>query len=160
MYVGKSFWKNVLQWRWLYLAVAAVLFTVRFVVFATEAPGFLTVIESNSWIFAVFGFCHKHLNKPSKVLSYLSTAAYPVYIIHMVVLYGASVLVLPLHLPVYLSFPLIVMATFVGCYALYELVIRRIPFLRPFFGLRWSLKTPKNNQKTTQRERIITNSGS
>ncbi|NRA91456.1 MAG: acyltransferase family protein [Psychroserpens sp.] len=148
MYIGKSFWQNVLKWRWLYLGVAAILFAVRFMVYATEAPGYLMVIESNSWIFAVFGFCHKHLNKPSKILSYLSTAAYPVYIIHMIVLYGASYFILPLKLPVYISFPMIVIATFGGCYTIYELIIRRIPFLKPFFGLRWNFKLPKRDQST------------
>ena len=148
MYIGKSFWQNVLKWRWLYLGVAAILFAVRFMVYATETPGYLMVIESNSWIFAVFGFCHKHLNKPSKILSYLSTAAYPVYIIHMIVLYGASYFILPLKLPVYISFPMIVIATFGGCYTIYELIIRRIPFLKPFFGLRWNFKLPKRDQST------------
>ncbi|WP_422106850.1 acyltransferase family protein [Winogradskyella sp.] len=147
MYIGTSFWQNVLKWRWLYLAIAAILFTIRFTVFATEAPAYLMVIESNSWIFAVFGFCYKHLNKPSKILSYLSTAAYPVYIIHMIVLYGASAYILPLKLPVYLSFPLIVMATFAGCYTIYELIIRRISVLHPFFGLKWTFKFLRRKKK-------------
>jgi hypothetical protein len=147
MYVGKPFWTNVLKWRWLYLGVAAILFTVRFTQFASEAPGFLMVLESNSWIFAVFGFCHKHLNKPSKLLSYLSPAAYPVYIIHMIVLYGASVLVLPLKLPVYVSFPLIILITFMGCYIIYEFLIRRINLLHPLFGLKWNFKYLQGKKK-------------
>jgi hypothetical protein len=137
MYVGKPFWENVTKWRWLYLGLAAILFTIRFTLFATEAPGFLMVLESNSWIFAVFGFCHKHLNKPSALLSYLSTAAYPVYIIHMVVLYGVSAIILPIKLPVYLSFPIITIGTFAGCFIIYDLIIRRIKLLHPLFGLKW-----------------------
>lgn len=143
MYVGKSFWQNVLQWRWLYFGLALILFTVRYVVYATEAPGYLTTIESNSWIFAVFGFCYKHLNKPSRTLSYLTKAAYPVYIIHMIVLYLAAYWILPLKLPVYISFPLIVLATFAGCYGIYELIVKRVPFLRPLFGLNWSIYNKK-----------------
>jgi peptidoglycan/LPS O-acetylase OafA/YrhL len=141
MNVGKPFWTNVLKWRWLYLGLAAILFTIRFTLYANEAPGFLMVLESNSWIFAVFGFCHKYLNKPSKLLSYLSTAAYPVYIIHMIVLYGASMFILPLKLPVYQSFPLITAITFIGCFIIYEFIIKRIKLLHPFFGLNWKLKS-------------------
>ncbi len=148
MHIGKPFWKNVLKWRWLYLGIAAVLFTVRFTVFNTEAPGYLMVLESNSWIFAVFGFCHKHLNKPSKILSYLSTAAYPVYIIHMIVLYGASYFILPLKLSIYVSFPLIILSTFAGCYLIYGLIIRRIPILKPFFGLRYKIKFSRSTQQS------------
>jgi len=141
MYIGKSFWQNVLKWRWLYFGIAAVLFTIRFIVYATEAPGYLMVVESNAWIFAVFGFCHKYLNKPSKVLSYLSKAAYPVYIIHMIVLYLAASWILPYKLPVAIAFPLIVFITFAGCYVIYEFLIRRIAILRPFFGLKWKFKS-------------------
>ncbi len=149
MHVGQSFWKNVLNWRWLYLGIAAILFTIRFTVFATEAPGYLMVVESNSWIFAVFGFCHKYLNKPSTLLSYLSTAAYPIYIIHMLVLYSVSAFILPLQLPVYLSFPLIIIGTFTGCYVIYELIIRRIRILHPFFGLRWTFKQFQKRKDTS-----------
>lgn len=144
MYIGKPFWQNVLTWRWLYFGIAAVLFTIRFTVYNTQAPGYLTVLESNSWIFAVFGFCHKHLNKPSKVLSYLSTAAYPVYIIHMIVMYLVASWVLPLKLPVYVAFPIITSLTFAGCYLLYDLIIRRVSFLRPLFGLKWNQRSKKN----------------
>jgi glucan biosynthesis protein C len=155
MYIGQSFWKNVLKWRWLYLGFAVILFTVRFTLFATEAPGYLMVIESNSWIFAVFGFCHKYLNKSSTLLSYLSTAAYPIYIIHMVVLYGASAFILPLKLPVYISFPLIVVVTFAGCYIIYEFVIRRVNLLHPLFGLKWNQKMLKKKTKQSLATRTV-----
>ncbi len=149
MYLGKSFWLNLLKWRWLYFGIAAILFTIRFVVYNTEAPGYLMVIESNSWIFTVFGFCYKHLNRPSNILSYLSTAAYPVYIIHMIVLYGASMFILPLKLSPYIAFLLIIIVTFSGCYIIYELIIRRVPFLRPFFGLNWKVDKMKERAKNT-----------
>jgi peptidoglycan/LPS O-acetylase OafA/YrhL len=147
MYIGKSFWQNVLKWRWLYAGIATILFTIRLMVFATEAPGYLMVLESNSWIFAIFGFCHKHLNKPSKVLSYLSTAAYPVYIIHMIVMYLVASWVLPLKLPVHVAFPIITSLTFAGCYLMYDLIIRRVSFLRPLFGLKWNQRSKKKYHK-------------
>jgi hypothetical protein len=155
MYVGKTFWQNVLQWRWLYTGIAAILFTLRFVVYTTEAPGYLTVIESNCWIFAVFGFCHKYLNKPSNALSYLTKAAYPVYIIHMIVLYLAAMFILPFKLPALISFAIITVITFVGCFLLYEFLIRRIPLLRPFFGLAWSFKRDRK-MSDEQANKVIT----
>jgi peptidoglycan/LPS O-acetylase OafA/YrhL len=140
MYIGKPIWNTLLKWRWLYLSIAAILFTIRFVVFDTEGLALLTAIESNSWIFAVFGFCYKYLNKPSKALTYLSKAAYPVYIIHMIMLYGAAYFILPLHWAPALSFVAITLITFAGCFIIYEFVLRRIPFLRPLFGLQWTFK--------------------
>jgi hypothetical protein len=137
VYSGNTFWQTVLKWRWLYVGLAAVLYGVRYVIFATEAPGYLMAIESNFWIFGVFGFGYAYLNKPSKTLSYLSQAAYPVYIIHMFVLYAGALFILPLEMPILLKFIGIVAFTGLTCYLMYEFIIRRIGFLRPLFGLKW-----------------------
>jgi hypothetical protein len=140
VYSGKSFWQTVLKWRYLYLAIAAVMYGIRYFEFATEAPGYLTAIESNCWIFGVFGLGYKYLNRPSNILSYLSQAAYPVYIIHMFVLYFGTMFILPLAIPVFLKFIAITAFTGIICYLIYEFVLRRVVFLRPFFGLKWTSK--------------------
>lgn len=145
VYSGKTFWQTVLKWRWLYFGLATVLFGMRYFIFATEAPGYLTAIETNCWIFGVFGFGYKYLNRPSKILSYLSQAAYPVYIIHMFVLYVGAMLILPLEIPTVLKFTAITAFTGIFCYLLYEFILRRILFLRPLFGLKW---TPKKFEKS------------
>ena len=141
VYSGKSFWQTMLKWRWLYLGLAVGLYAVRFLVFDLRGPGYLMAIESNAWIFALFGFGYKYLNRPSRALSYLSQAAYPVYIIHMFVLYAAAALILPLDLPVTVKFVVIVALTGLACYLIYEFIIRRVGFLRPLFGLKWKFKT-------------------
>lgn len=140
VYSGKTFWQTVLKWRWLYIGLAAVLFGIRYFTYATEAPGYLTAIESNCWIFGVFGLGYKYLNKPSKILNYLSQAAYPVYIIHMFVLYAGALFILPLEIPILLKFIGIIAFTGVVCYIIYEFVLRKIGFLRPLFGLKWEHK--------------------
>lgn len=83
VYSGTAFWQIVAKWKWLYIIIGAVLFTIRFTGFASISNMYLTTIESNCWIFGIFGLGYQYLNKPSAVLSYLSQAAYPVYIIHM-----------------------------------------------------------------------------
>ena len=140
MYSGKTFWQTVLKWRWLYVGLAAGFYAVRYFVFATEAPGYLMAIESNCWIFGVFGFGYRYLNRPGKTLSYLSKAAYPVYIIHMFVLYAGAMFILPLEMPAALKFAAITTFTATGCYLIYEFIIRRAGFLKPFFGLKWNHK--------------------
>ncbi|MEO0332675.1 MAG: acyltransferase family protein, partial [Bacteroidota bacterium] len=103
VYSGKTFWQTVLTWRWLYLGLAIVLYATRLLVLDMQAPGYLMAIESNLWILGVFGFGYKYLNRPSTTLSYLSQAAYPVYIIHMFVLYAGAAIILPLEIPVLLK---------------------------------------------------------
>lgn len=140
MYSGKSFWQTMLKWKWGYFGLAAILFSIRLIVFKTSGPGYLTSLESNLWIFSVFGFGYQYLNHPGKVLSYLSQAAYPVYIIHMFIIYAGALLILPLEIPVMLKFILVVGFTFTLCYLIYEFVIRRIGFLSPLFGLKWKTR--------------------
>ena len=155
VYCGQSFWQTVLKWRWLYIGLATVLYGFRYFVFATEAPGYLMAIESNSWIFGVFGMGYKYLNRPSKILSYLSKAAYPIYIIHMVVLYAGAMVFLPMDMPVLLKFIAITVFTMLLCYLFYEFILRRIAFLRPLFGLNWSQKKSKDpNFKAIPEKRI------
>tara|TARA_R100001143_G_C3361257_1_gene136193 strand:+ start:8227 stop:9342 length:1116 start_codon:yes stop_codon:yes gene_type:complete len=143
VYAGKTFWQTMLSWKWAYLISAALFYTIRLMVFNTTAPGYLTAIESNLWIFSLFGFGYQYLNRPSRALSYLSQAAYPVYIIHMFALYAGAYLILPLSIAV--EYKLIGIITFTGivCYLIYEFVIRRVGFIGPLFGLKW--KSFKND---------------
>ncbi len=139
--IGHAFWNAVDKMKVASLTIAFALYFIRLFYFELNAPHFLTSIESMNWIFALLGFGYKYLNKPSKILSYLSHAAYPVYILHMIFLYSASFVFLPHDLPLELSLILIVLFTFFGCFVTYELIIKRISFLRPLFGLKVKQKT-------------------
>jgi peptidoglycan/LPS O-acetylase OafA/YrhL len=145
VYAGQPFWNTVQKWKAVYLGAAAILFAVRLIVNQTGGPNFLMAIESNLWIISLFGYAYQYLNRPSKVLAYLSKAVYPIYMVHMFVLYGAAWLVIPLEIPVFLQFTLIVIITAVVCIVLYE-ILKRIPILRNAFGIRLKLKTKR---KTT-----------
>lgn len=139
---GKNFWNTVLKWRWLYLSLAVVFYIIRLVVFDLSSPGYLMAVESNCWIFAVFGFGYKYLNRPGAALNYLSQAAYPIYIIHMFALYLGAKIILPLEMPVILKFISTIVFTGAMCFLMYEYLIRRIGFLRPLFGLKANLNKP------------------
>ena len=133
---GTAFWETVLKWRWFFLFIALFLFLIRFIIFQLKAPNYLIAIESNMWIFTVFGFAYKHLNRPGKTLLYLSQGAYPIYIIHMIFLYLGSFLIIPLGIPAIIKFILIIAFTGIGCFTFYDLLIKRVSFLRPLFGLK------------------------
>jgi len=51
-------------------------------------------------------------------------------------LYLGALCILPLQVPASLQFVLLVTFTFTGCFLSYELIIRRIRFLHPLFGLK------------------------
>lgn len=133
---GTAFWNMLLKNRWWFLTAAVLLYSLRLLQFQMQVPGFLLAIESCCWILSVFAFGYRHLNHPGKTLNYLSRAAYPVYIIHMIFLFGASVLVFPLDINVYLKFIIVLAFTVTGSIAFYEYIVRRVPLIRPLFGLK------------------------
>jgi len=136
VYCGEPFWKTTLKWRWLYFGLAVILFGLRVSTFEMKPPRYLIAFESNCWIFAVFGFGYNLLNHPGKLLSYLSQAAYPIYIIHMFVLYTGASLILPLGIPIFLKFLTVTFFTICSSLLIYEFFIRRIRYIRPLFGLK------------------------
>jgi len=146
---GKTFWLTVSKWKWLYIVIAVILFTLRLKGFDTKSIYYLKAIESNCWIFGVFGLGYQYLNKPSERLSYLSQAAYPVYIIHMFVLYAVTLIILPLEIHPFIKFVGITIFTFVVCFLIYEFILRRINILRPLFGMKWKLKTKQSQKIST-----------
>jgi len=139
--IGNNFWIAVEKMKYISLIVAFSLYLVRLFVYELNGPNFLTSIESMCWIFTIFGLGYKYLNKPSKILSYLSQSVYPVYIVHMIFLFWASYFILPLNLSLEVNLFLIILLTFIGSYGTYELIIKRIGFIRPLFGLK--VKTNK-----------------
>lgn len=141
VYSGNSFWRTVAKWKWLYIGIATVLYVIRITGFESISNMYITAFESNCWIFGVFGLSYSYLNKPSTLLSYLSQAAYPVYIIHMFVLFAGAFIILPLEIHPMIQFITITLFTFVMCFLLYEFILRRVTILRPLFGLKWKFKT-------------------
>jgi len=136
LFSGNAFWQMLLKYRWVLLSGALILYSIRVMEFSLKAPDYMMAIESNFWIYTVFGFAYKYLNHPSKTLSYLSQGVYPIYIIHMIFLYLGSLLIFPLDIPILLKFILVVAFTVIGCLILSDLIIKRVSILRPLFGLK------------------------
>ncbi len=135
VYSEDYFWKNLKQWKWYLVLSASAFFTIRLMYFELRTPDYLMAIESNLWVFSMFGFAFFYLNKPSRILTYLSRAAYPIYIIHMVYLFLGSWLFFGKDVPVLLNFIMLNVFTLMSCFVTYELLIKRVKFLRPLFGL-------------------------
>ncbi len=148
-FAGEGFWKNVSGFRWLSLILAFVIYLIRVFYFELRTPDFLMSIESCLWIYAVLGLGYKYLNRASSTLSYLSEAAYPIYIIHMIILYLGALWIFPLSLDVNIKFGLMLIFTFGGCLLVYELGLRKINLLRPLIGLKQNKKGHSWNAPTS-----------
>jgi len=136
VFSGDAFWNMIVRWRWVFVTIAVGFYIHRLLQPQMRVDVLLKVLESNFWMFTVFAFGWLHLSKSSPVFRYLSEAAYPVYIVHMIFLYLFSLLLFPLNLNSTLTFILVLIGTVAGSLLLYELVIKRVGVLRYLFGLK------------------------
>lgn len=141
VFSGGKIWGNLKKLKWALLILASLFFALRLLIFQLEVPYFYYSVETCLWVFCVFGFGYTYLNKPGKTLRYLSDGAYPIYIVHMIAIYLGAILIFPLDIPEVAKFLLLVLFTVALSIGLYE-IIRRIPFLRPLFGLKLNKRRP------------------
>jgi surface polysaccharide O-acyltransferase-like enzyme len=94
------------------------------------------VFGAQQWlaIVAVLGFARRHWNRDSAARLYLTTAIFPVYILHQTVIVVAAHALKPVRLAPLLEGVLLVIGTLAICFLAYE-GIRRVRWLRPLFGL-------------------------
>ena len=95
------------------------------------------VFAADTWcaIVAILGFGAKHLTHGGPVLRYLSLGVFPFYLVHQTLIVVMAHHLAKLGLPQGLEGAILVVATFAGCFATYE-IVRRIPGVRILFGLK------------------------
>ena len=86
-------------------------------------------------IVAILGFGARHLNRPHPALAYLTLAVFPYYIVHQTVIVVAGHHLAQTGLPQGLEAALLIAVTVAACGLTYE-IVRRVPLLRPWFGLK------------------------
>ena len=145
VYTGDAFWKTLKKWKWGFVFVGAALFTIRLTFFEMVSPLYLMSLETVVWIYAILGIGHTYLNFSHKYLSYLSEAAYPVYIVHWIFIHLGSMWLFPLQISPWIKLIGVTLITFAGSIGCYHLLIRNVNFLRPLFGL----KLRKKDEKAT-----------
>ena len=134
MYAGDPFWVFIRKYFWVFLLLSIGLYINRYIQIPMQQPTYLLSIESNGWIFGVLGLASRYLNRTGKVLTYLKSAAYPVYIIHMAFLFLGSKLLFPLMMPAECKYILLLLFTVGGSLLVYELLVRRVKVLRVLLG--------------------------
>ncbi len=96
----------------------------------------LSAVAGYGVIIALVGVALKTLRRDSRILSYLSEASLPVYILHQVGIVLPGFYLLRLDLPVAAKFALLLTASTVLTWATYHWVVRPIGVFRFAFGMR------------------------
>ena len=86
-------------------------------------------------IAAILGFGGKHLTRGGPVLTYLTLGVFPFYIVHQTVIIVVGHHLARVGLNQALEAAILIATTFAACFLTYE-VVRRVPILRPLFGLK------------------------
>jgi peptidoglycan/LPS O-acetylase OafA/YrhL len=95
------------------------------------------VQPAQAWcaIVAILGFGAKHLNRDAPALLYLTLGVFPFYLVHQTLIVVMAHHLAKLALPQPLEALILIVLTFAGCFATYE-ITRRIPGVRMLFGLK------------------------
>ncbi|WDI30759.1 acyltransferase family protein [Hyphococcus flavus] len=102
-----------------------------------DGPVATVLLTLYAWAFIVMlmGAGQRFLNRPSKLLTYLTGAVFCYYILHQSIIVIAGYYLTGLQLGAWPEFMLVTAITVVGCGAGFEL-FRRIPGLRIFLGIK------------------------
>ena len=149
------FWQQVLALRrvTLYWALGAIgwYITLRILGRVLPPDAYLRTLPEGFWDFqsrlsqsiylwaallSLLGWAQVALNRPFRWLPYCTEAVYPWYILHQSLLIALLFWLKPLQLGPWVEPALVLLGTVAGCLLIHELLIRRVRWLRPLFGLR------------------------
>ena len=147
-------WAELARLRWVTLGLAVLSFTIylsRDLWVADDNTLLVDIASSASvylnrwlWIMLVLGWGHHLVRGPLPGLGYATEAIFSWYILHQTITVAAGYELSKFELGPVLEPLLVVLITFAGCVIGYEYVIRRIPFLKPLFGV------PMHRKRTEQ----------
>ncbi|MFN2272373.1 MAG: acyltransferase, partial [Anaerolineae bacterium] len=94
------------------------------------------------WLIAILGFGRRWLSRGSRLLSYLSEASYPFYILHMPINTIVGYFVIQWPVGIAIKYLVINVVTILATYTVYEVLVKRTQVTRFLFGMK-----PKRREK-------------
>jgi hypothetical protein len=88
------------------------------------------------WLLACLGYAGRYLQRRSHLLTYLNGAVYPLFCLHLTIIVTLEYMIIPLGWSVSAKYLAITTGTVVASLGSYELIWRRIAWVRPLLGLK------------------------
>ncbi len=139
---GRAFRDSVRNKRLPYLLtgvlgiLAHIMLRSQFAGFPGLIPPLIRVVGYWFMILGLFGYAARYLNRESGLIRYCNKAVYPFYILHQTVTVILGYMVMDKSWPMVWKGLILIAGTFGICWLLYEFLIRRVPLLRPLFGVK------------------------
>ena len=142
-------WDAIERLRWLALSLAVGFFLSFLALRSTRDGGMPLKIYAGmaygfyQWlcIVTVLGFARRWLTADSAARRYLTDAIFPYYIVHQTAIIMIAHALQGEGLPAWLEAGIVISGTAATCVLTYE-IVRRVPILRPLFGLKMSAFEP------------------
>ena len=96
----------------------------------------LRVSNAWFWLLSCLGFAGRYLQRPSRLLTYLNGAVYPLFCLHLTIIVALGYVIVPLDWSILTKYLAITTGTIVTSLGSYELLWRRFAWLRPLLGLK------------------------
>src|SRR5690606_37935767 len=141
---GNVLWESVAKLKTKATAIGIIAFTGQVIIWLFFEDGYviniteavLKVVNIWSWILVLFAYAAKYLNKPSKGLAYANRAVYPFYILHQTITVAIAYYLMDLDWGLFPKAMTLILGTFGISWLIYDLIILRVTWLHPFFGLK------------------------
>lgn len=104
--------------------------------------GFFNQVFMWSWLLGLFGLASKYFKRKSNIIIYCNRAVYPFYILHQTIIIILAYWIMDANWSLLIKLTFLVLGTFIICWLLYELLIKRIKILRIVMGVK------EKNQKS------------
>lgn len=148
-----ALWTELARLRKLALSMALAAYALYMLVrmFTADDSSPLTYLVV--WVFrnlyiwaalcAILGWGHVYLNRPFRWLPWATEAVYPWYILHQSLIVLLAYWLVPLKLGPVVEPLLVAGGTVAGCWILTSVLIARVNWLRPLFGLKRRVDLPR-----------------
>src|SRR5690606_34938166 len=141
---GPLFWAGLEKIRKTALVIGLLAFSALLVLWLGFADsvlvhfieGALKVVNLWSWILVLLAYASKLLTRPSNTLAYANRAFYPFYILHQTITVALAYYLMDLDWGLLPKALILILGTFGLSWAIYDLIILRISWLHPLFGLK------------------------
>lgn len=139
-WMDSSFWSAIAKMRKASLPLALLLFACLSVDRSKDLLPFwgdavLHVLNLWAWIFCLLAWASKYLDRNSALLKYRNEVVYPYYLFHQTILILLAFWMQSWKIDPLLKFAFLLTSTF-GLTALLVHLLKGIPFIRPFIGLK------------------------
>ncbi|AXK71600.1 acyltransferase [Lysobacter sp. TY2-98] len=152
-------WDELARLRRRALVAALLLFPVYYglgVALPDDAPGAQQLIWALRSVYiwwaiaAVLGWSKAYLDRPFPWLGWATEAVFPWYVLHQSLIVLLAYWLVPLRLPAGIEASAVLIGTVAGCWIGFA-IIRRVPLLRPLFGMKFR---PRETRPTASTLRI------